>query len=99
MAYFFYALGTVVVLIGLAWSGLILGQPFAENHLVLAVMAKALAMIPGLGVTGSGLLFLAIGGMLHRLDKIAHRSADTAMAMDMMAKRLGEPVLDSTRLP
>ena len=93
MAYFFYALGTVVVLLGLAWSGLIVGQPFAENHLVLAIMAKALALIPGLGVTGSGLLFLAIGGMLHRLDKIARRNAETAVAMDMLVKRVNEPVL------
>jgi hypothetical protein len=73
MTSFFYGLGGLVTLIGLGWCLLVAGQ--ATDSTGYAVLAKVIAMTPGFGVTGSGLIFLAIGGVLHRLDKIIANSA------------------------
>jgi vacuolar-type H+-ATPase subunit I/STV1 len=86
VTYFFYVSGLFVTLIGTAWCVLILGQP--NGVAGTALLGKAIALVPGLGVIGSGLVFLAIGGVLSRLDKIVISSADTADAMDILVSKV-----------
>lgn len=80
MSEFFTTIGGIVVAIGLAWCAWVLLQPGETTGYV--VMAKALALTPGLGVVGSGLMFLAIGGVLGRLDRIARNSEISAVALE-----------------
>jgi hypothetical protein len=75
MAAIFYIIGALGVLIGLAWAALGWFQPYPVNFGPGAdIMARALIIVPGLGVIGSGLVFLAIGGVLSRLDRIVENT-------------------------
>ncbi|MBN9335387.1 hypothetical protein [Devosia sp.] len=80
MTSFFYGLGIVIILIGAAWCVLIFGQPYSGTSMAMA--GRLMAIAPGISIMGGGLLFLAIGGILGRLDKIAHSAADTADAIE-----------------
>ncbi|MGB3338286.1 MAG: hypothetical protein WBA73_14020 [Devosia sp.] len=88
MASVFNALGWLAVLIGGAWSGLILFAPRAGAALTgMDVLARLVVAWPGLGLVFSGLFLLAIGGVLSRLDKIVRNTAGTAAATEALMDR------------
>ena len=74
MAAFFYAIGILVSAVGGLWCFAVLRQPrFSDSG--MEALGTFLAMTPGVAVIGSGLLFIAIGAVLHRLDKIVVNTA------------------------
>lgn len=80
MSEFFTTIGGIIVAIGIAWCGLVVLQP--GDNTGYAIMAKFIAMTPGMAVVGSGLMFLAIGGVLGRLDRIARSTAAGTIALE-----------------
>ncbi|WP_029042584.1 hypothetical protein [Cucumibacter marinus] len=78
MTYLFYLLGWICVLVGVAWSALIFGQPLRPDATGYAILGRLIAVTPGASVIFGGFLLLAIGGVLHRLDKIVDNSAETS---------------------
>lgn len=80
MSEFFTTIGGIITVIGLAWCGLVMSQP--GDYTGYGIMAKVFAMTPGLGVAGTGLMFLAIGGVLSRLDRIARNTAAGTVALE-----------------
>jgi hypothetical protein len=82
MAFVFYVLGWLGILAGGGWVGLALyaarnvdqTSPYAEA----AVLGSLVAMAPGFSVSFGGLLVLAIGGGLARLDGILRYSRMSA---------------------
>lgn len=77
MAYIFYGMGWIALIAGLGWSLIVAS---ASGHAGLSGYAITTALIviaPGLGVAVSGMLLLAIGGILARLDTIVRYSRDS----------------------
>jgi hypothetical protein len=77
MAVIFYIIGGLGVVLGFAWAGLGWYQPYQVDYGQGAV-ARALIVVPGLAVVGSSLIFLAIGGVLSRLDRIVANTGGAA---------------------
>jgi hypothetical protein len=77
---FFTAIGWVLLLVGGGWCVLVAST--ASSTSSMALFGVLIAMLPGFSVVGSGLIFLAIGGVLARLDRIARSVADTADATE-----------------
>jgi hypothetical protein len=85
MAFVFYVLGWLGILGGGGWVALALyaarnvdqTSPYAES----AVLGSLIAMAPGFSVSFGGLLVLAIGGGLARLDGILRYSRMSARTL------------------
>lgn len=89
MSELFNALGWILGLIGAAWCLLVLSQATPRSS--MEYFGLVVAVLPGLSIIGSGLIFLAIGGVLARLDKIVRSAADTADATeDLLAHVRGQ---------
>lgn len=79
MAFLFYLLGWLAILVGAAWSGYMVyngvnalsGIPDIINYLTTVGIVLA---APGLWTLFCGLLLLAVGGSLSRLDEIAYNT-------------------------
>ena len=82
MAAVFYILGGLVMLLGAAWFATVLGQPLPVGGAGMALIGKTLAATFPLSMMFAGLLLLAIGGVLSRLDRIAKNTADAAVALE-----------------
>ena len=82
MAFLFYILGWLSVLGGLAWAGYLLYNQMNAASVPMQVDAVMTYMntvgfsiiAPGLSLLFTGLLLLAIGGALSRLDEIAYNT-------------------------
>jgi hypothetical protein len=97
MAYLFYVLGWLSVLAGGAWLAVVVtaasrssalagGDQYASAGAMLGLLAVG---TPALGVLFGGLILLAIGGGLARLDGILRHSRRTARVLDDMQRAAG----------
>lgn len=75
MAAILYIVGYLAIAVGLAWATLGFFQPYpVEFGPGAEILSRAIIMSPGLGIIGGGLLFMAVGGVLSRLDKIVENT-------------------------
>ncbi len=81
MAFLFYILGWLAILGGAAWSGYMVylgisGLPTAGVQEIIEYLTRTglLVATPGLWYVFCGLLLLAVGGVLSRLDEIAYNT-------------------------
>lgn len=86
MAAIFYVLGAIGAFVGVVWAGFTMAAP-AEG-----MVDRVVAGTPGLSLVGGSLLFLAIGGVLLRLDDLVRSNA--AIAGKAGAKPSRGPALD-----
>lgn len=71
----FYFLGTLGIIFGFGWSVLAAIQPAAAGeHDPWMILHWLMAIAPGLGLTAGGLVFLALAGVLSRLDQIVENT-------------------------
>jgi len=93
MAVIFYIIGYIGVAIGLAWTTFVMLAPSYDGlQYGAVVLGRIIAITPGLSVVGASLLFLAIGGVLSRLDRLV-RAAETSP--NLAPRRVGtEPAFD-----
>jgi hypothetical protein len=91
MAYAFYVLGVLVTGGGIWWT--VVAYNAASGASPGAAQAFAMLMIaaPGFSVIFAGLILLAIGGGLARLDTIARYSRQTARLMRAMQEQANQP--------
>ena len=77
MAFVFYVIGGLVVTIGAFWSVLVVlsASQMPQPGSGMAIFAALLAAMPGLGTVLSGLLLLAIGSGLGKLDQIIENTS------------------------
>lgn len=79
MVWVFNFIGMILIVIG----GLITFGAFAvSGQAGPAILARIAVAAPGLGIAFSGLLCMAIAGVLSRLDRIVNNTADIADALD-----------------
>jgi hypothetical protein len=81
MAFLFYILGWLAILFGVAWggyltyNGLVAFGPFELMPYVNYMTSTGLSLItPGVWTVFYGLLLLAVGGALSRLDEISYNT-------------------------
>lgn len=75
MAFTFYIFGALGVILGIAWSALAMMQPVTDaTYSSLVLFARLIVVAPGLSLAAGGLLFMAIGGVLSRLDRIVENT-------------------------
>lgn len=82
MAALFYVLGGLVMLLGAGWFAIVLGQPLPVEGAGMALIGKTLAATFPLSMMFAGLLLLAVGGVLSRLDRIERNTAGAALALE-----------------
>lgn len=80
MAAIFYVLGLVSIVLGGGWVAYAIITPPAQTGYDPSVvqLGRLLALSPGVGLIAGGLLLLAIGGVLSRLDRIAENTSKGA---------------------
>lgn len=87
MAVVFYILGWLGMLTGAGWLALT-ARAAAEGANAPAATAIALMLIstPATGLIIGGLLLIAVGGVITRLNRIARNTADTADAVEALLR-------------
>ena len=77
MARAFKALGTIIVVLGLVWAvlpPLLLNRtPLKLDNGPLDLLLAVANYMPSLGVAFAGLVLIALGGILARLDRLVAR--------------------------
>lgn len=68
MAMLFYVVGWIVTAVGAGYAFLVAGTSTPQSASGMYLLAKGFAMLPGFGLIGTGLIFVAIGAVLTRLD-------------------------------
>lgn len=95
IGHLFKLLGTIVFLLGLAWSAIIFASPIPAATTAAAstglMIGRAVAIAPGLGIALSGLLLFAIGEALWLLARIARSAASTMHSAADIADALERP--------
>jgi hypothetical protein len=74
MGFVFYVLGVITVAAGIFWAFTVLAVPVSEDTNGLAIFGRLIIAAPGLGVVFGGLLLLAIGSALNKLERIARNT-------------------------
>jgi hypothetical protein len=86
MAGIFTALGVLVGAAGALWAGPVL-QNLGSHHASIEIYTAVVTAAPGLWVIAFGLVLIAIGSLLHHLDRIERNTALTVRAFSALIDR------------